>query len=215
MSKLVTLDENTPSINYLCKKDRRFQKVFSMIGNISYKPYEDGYSFLIREIVEQMLSIKAADIIYGRLEELCGGSVCTNSINALTDEQILCIGTSRRKVKAIRSLTEEIENGNIVFSEFENMPDTDIMHKLTSVYGIGAWTTKMYLMFVLDRQDILPFEDVAFLQGYGWAYKTDDYSPAAVQKKCKKWKPYSSIASRYMYRALDRGLTKEDFHLFK
>lgn len=215
MSKLVTLDENTPSINYLCKKDKRFQKVFSMIGSISYTPYEDGYSFLIREIVEQMLSIQVADIIYGRLEELCGGSVCTDAINALTDEQILSIGTSRRKVKAIRSLTEEVENGNIMFSEIETMPDTDIMHKLTSVYGIGTWTTKMYLMFVLDRQDILPFEDAAFLQGYGWAYKTDDYSPAAVQKKCKKWKPYSSIASRYMYRALDKGLTKEEFHLFK
>ena len=86
---------------------------------------------------------------------------------------------------------------------------------LTSVHGIGTWTAKMYLMFVLNRQDVLPFEDVAFLQGYGWAYKTDDFSPAAVQKKCKKWKPYSSIAARYMYKALDRGLTKEEFHLFK
>lgn len=215
MSKLVTLDENTPSIAYLCKKDKRFQKVFSMIGSISYMPHEDGYSFLVREIIEQMLSIKVADIIYNRLEGLCGGSVFPDVISTLSDEQILSIGTSRRKVKAIRSLTEEIERKNIVFSNFENMSDTDVMNKLTGVHGIGTWTAKMYLMFVLDRQDVLPFEDVAFLQGYGWAYKTNDYSPAAVQKKCKKWKPYSSIASRYMYRALDRGLTKEEFHLFK
>lgn len=215
MPKLVTLDENTPSIKYLCKKDKRFQKVFSMIGDISYMPYEDGYSFLIREIIEQMLSIKVADIIFGRLETLCNGNVRPDVIDALSDEQILSIGTSRRKVSSIRSLTQEIECGNIVFADFENLSDIDVLNKLTRVHGIGTWTAKMYLMFVLDRQDILPFEDVAFLQGYGWAYKTDDYSPASIQKKCKKWKPYSSIAARYMYKALDGGLTKEEFHLFK
>ena len=215
MPRVITLDENTPSIQYLCKKDKRFQKVFSMIGSISYELHEDGYSFLIHEIIEQMLSAKAANVIYGRLEQLCGGSVCPDVINTLSDEQIAGVGTSRAKVKAIRSLTQEVENGSIVFSEFEDMPDTEVLHALTRVYGIGTWTAKMYLLFVLDRQDILPFEDVAFLQGYGWAYKTDDYSPAAVRKKCRKWKPYSSIAARYLYQALDRGLTKEEFHLFK
>lgn len=215
MPKLVRLDENTPSIRYLCNKDKRFQKIFFMIGSISYELHEDGYSFLIHEIIEQMLSAKVANVIYGRLEEFCGGSICPDVINSLSDEQISSIGTSKAKVKAIRSLTQEIENGNIVFSEFENMSDADVLHVLTRVHGIGIWTAKMYLLFVLNRQDILPFEDVAFLQGYRWAYKTDDYSPAAVQKKCKKWKPYSSIAARYMYQALDRGLTKEEFHLFK
>lgn len=215
MSELVTLDENTLAIKYLCKKDKRFQKVFFMIGNILYMPYEDGYSFLIREIIEQVLSIKVADIIYSRLETLCDGFVCQNAINTLSDEQILSIGTSKRKVKAIRSLTQEIECGHVVLSDFENLSDKDIMNILTSVHGIGAWTAKMYLMFVLNRQDILPFEDVAFLQGYGWAYKATDYSPATVQKKCRKWKSYSSIAARYMYKALDKGLTKEEFHLFK
>jgi DNA-3-methyladenine glycosylase II len=61
----------------------------------------------------------------------------------------------------------------------------------------------------------LPFEDGAFLQAYKWLYKTDEVSKEAIQKKCKKWKPYSSIASRYMYKALDSGLTKKEFHLYK
>jgi DNA-3-methyladenine glycosylase II len=73
----------------------------------------------------------------------------------------------------------------------------------------------MYLIFVLNRPDVLPVEDTAFLQGYGWAYKTNDYATAAIFAKCKKWKPYSSIAARFLYRALDNGLTKEEFHLFK
>ncbi len=73
----------------------------------------------------------------------------------------------------------------------------------------------MYLIFVLDRPDILPTEDVAFLQAYEWLYKTKDRSKESVEKRCKKWKPYSSVAARYLYRALDSGLTKEEFHLYK
>ena len=69
--------------------------------------------------------------------------------------------------------------------------------------------------FVLDRQDILSTTDVAFLQVYEWIYKTDDRSKTSVEKKCKKWKPYSSTAARYFYRILDGGYTKEEFHLFK
>lgn len=91
----------------------------------------------------------------------------------------------------------------------------DVIKKLTSVRGIGNWTAKMYLLFVLGRQDILPYEDGAFLQSYRWMYRTDECATQAVLKRCKKWKPYSSIASQYLYRALDMGLTKTEFHLNK
>lgn len=60
-----------------------------------------------------------------------------------------------------------------------------------------------------------PYEDGAFLQAYRWAYKTDDPSTQLIKKRCKKWKPYSSTAAPYFYRALDAGLTKEEFHLYK
>ena len=69
----------------------------------------------------------------------------------------------------------------------------------------------MYLIFVLDRQDVLPFEDVAFLQSCQWLYKTNDRTLEAVKKKCKKWKPYSLIAARFLYRALNIGFTKKNF----
>lgn len=211
----IVLSTESPSIQHLCACDKRFAKVYSMVGSITYSPHEDGYAFLIHEIIEQMLSQKASRTIYSRLEALCNGNVCPDTINALTDEEIKSIGTAWRKVNAIRNLTDSIENNVIDLNSFEEMSDEGIIKKITSVHGIGNWTAKMYLIFVLDRQDVLPYEDVAFLQGYKWAYKTDDCSPQAVQKKCHKWRPYSSIAARYMYRALDYGLTKNEFHLFK
>lgn len=104
---------------------------------------------------------------------------------------------------------------NNMFGRITKKDDEEVIKELTTIRGIGKWTAKMYLLFVLDRQDILPIEDGAFLQSYKWLYKTDDISRTSIEKKCKKWKPYSSIATRYLYRALDIGMTKREFHLYK
>lgn len=215
MSKIVTLNAESKSIQHLCKKDKRLAKIISMVGPISYYPYEDGFAFIVHEIIEQMLSIKAGAKIYARLEDLCNGKISIESIDSLTDEQIRSIGTSSSKVTYIRGVTDAVKYGAIDFSSFPFMNNKDVIKTLTSLKCIGNWTVKMYLIFVLDRPDILPTEDVAFLQAYEWLYKTKDRSKESVEKRCKKWKPYSSVAARYLYRALDSGLTKEEFHLYK
>ena len=66
----------------------------------------------------------------------------------------------------------------------------------------------MYLLFFLQRDDVLPYEDGAFLQAYRWLYNTKKCDQKNIEKRCKKWKPYTSIGARYLYRALDTGLTK-------
>lgn len=216
MPEAITLDMNSLPVQYLCKKDKRLAKVISMVGPITYKTHaEDPYAFLIHEIIEQMLSVKAGAKIYSRLETLCNGNISPESVNCLTDSEIKSIGTADSKVLYIRSLTNAVMNGELQFESLVNMKSEDVFKKLTSIRGIGNWTAKMYLLFVLDHPDILPFEDVAFLQTYEWMYKTKDRSRESVCKKCTKWKPYSSTAARFMYRALDMGLTKEEFHLYK
>ena len=157
-----------------------------------------------------MLSVKAADKIYQRLLSLCGGSVTVESISSLSDEDIKTIGTSKQKLRYIRSLTEAVSSGALDFSILPQLCDSDVMKKLTAIQGIGNWTAKMYLIFVLNRQDVLPVEDGAFLQAYRWLYETNDTSRAAIEDRCDAWKPYSSIAARYLYRALDGGHTKSD-----
>lgn len=216
MPNAVTLDMDHPAIQYLCKKDKRLAKVISMVGPITYVPHdEDTYAFLIHEIIEQMLSVKAGRKIYGRLEELCDGEITPERITALSDDEIRGTGTSNAKVEYIRNVTNAILDGSLDFNKLTGLPDSAVIKELTKLRGIGNWTAKMYLMFVLDRPNIIPVEDGAFLQVYKWVYKTDDCSEKAVYKKCKKWSPYATIASRFFYRALDAGMTKEEFHLFK
>lgn len=215
MEAAVTLNKNSLGVKYLCAKDMRLAKVVSMVGTISYILDDNEYAFLIHEIIEQMLSIKAGRKIYERLERLCGGRITPQSVSELSDEAIRSTGTSNAKVSYIRNITDAVLSGYICFDELRELSDEAVIKKLTALRGIGTWTAKMYLIFVLDRQDVLPFEDGAFLQSYRWLYKTTDSTPASVKKKCTKWKPYSSIAARYLYRILDLGLTREEFHLFK
>ncbi len=216
MPNVITLDGDSPSVQYLCQKDKRLAKVIHMVGPISYVPHnEDAYPFLIHEIIEQMLSIKAGQKIYGRLEDLCHGNITPEQIALLSDEQIRSAGTSSAKVNYIRNMTNAVMDGSICLEQMKNLSDKDAIKTLTKIRGIGNWTAKMYLIFVLDRPDVLPVEDGAFLQAYRWVYKTEDCSEKSVYNKCKKWKPYSSIASRFLYRALDAELTKQEFHLFK
>lgn len=205
----VTLSMESESVQYLCKKDKCLSKVIESIGVIQYNPInENPYAFLIHEIIEQMLSIKAAQKIYERLEVLCEGVITPDRISQLSDEEIRNAGTSNAKVEYIRNITSAVLNGTVDFEVMNTLTDDEAIKTLTNIRGIGNWTAKMYLMFVLDRQDILPIEDGAFIQVYRWMYDTDDCSPKSIYAKCKKWSPYSTIAARFCYRALDEGMTK-------
>ena len=216
MSETIILDINSPPVQHLYKKDKRLAKVISMVGPITYTTYaDDPYAFLIHEIIEQMLSIKSGATIYNKFINLCNGRITPKVVNNLSFEEIKSIGTATSKVKFIKGLTEKIISGNLDLESLQGLSDSDVQKSLMSIYGIGQWTSKMYLIFVLDRPDILPLDDVAFLQAYEWLYKTNNRNKDSIIKRCKKWKPYSSYAARFLYKALNSGLTKTEFHLYK
>jgi hypothetical protein len=185
MATQIELTENSPPIQHLCKKDKRLAKVISMVGPITYTVHEDGFDFLFHEIIEQMLSIKAGAKIYERLVKLCNGQITPEQFDSLTDDDIKSIGTSKSKVSYIRTVTNEVLSKNLVRDELQDLSNEEVYKKLLALRGIGKWTAKMYLIFVLNRQDILPYEDVAFLQSYEWLYKTKERSKESIEKKCK------------------------------
>lgn len=216
MPELITINSSSESIIYLSKKDKRLAKLFEIIGEITYIPYEiEPFSFLVDTIVGQMLSQKAANCICERVHLLCNNNVTPNTVSNLSSEQLRSVGVSYSKSTYLLNLSNSVLDGTLNFEELRFMDDQTVFKKITSVRGLGSWSAKMYLIFVLNRQNILPFEDGAFLQSYSWLYKTDDLKPASIKKKCKKWEPYSSIAARYLYKALDNGYTKKEFHLRK
>jgi len=210
LEKVVSLNRKAPEIQYLIKKDTRLDKLIDLVGEITYLPYKDEYSFLVSTIVGQMLSNKVADVLYQRILNVCGE--VSPYIISITDKDMLrSTGISQRKVETIIDLTKKVLSNEIAFADYCKMSDDQIIKALTSVKGIGTWSAKMYLIFVLDRKDVLPYEDGAFIQAYRWLYNTKKFNRDDIVKRCKKWSPYSSYAARYLYKALDSGFTKQNF----
>lgn len=209
MKEIVLTMDSIP-IKHLCGKDKKLKDLIETIGSISYVLHnDDPYCFLIHEIIEQMLSKKAGQKIYERLVDLCDGKVTPEKIAILSSEEIKSIGTASSKVNYIQSITSSILNNKINLDSLPSKSDEEAYKELTKLKGVGSWTANMYLIFVLDRPDILPTEDVAFIQSYKWLYNARKLNKETIEKNCRKWKPYSSIASRYLYRALDMGLVKK------
>lgn len=215
MAELQILSTQNPAVQYLCKKDKRLAKLIEMVGEIEYRTQPDCFARLVRSVINQMLSNKVAYVIGGRVANLCGGAITPENLLKLDRELLRRAGLSYSKADNILGIAKAASDGSLDFSNFPNMTDEEVLKELTRLRGIGTWSAKMYLIFTLDRKDILPYEDVAFLQTYTWLYKTNDLKPASIIKRCKKWKPYSSIAARYFYYALDMGLTKREFRLKK
>lgn len=210
MGQWQTITQEHPAVQYLMKRDKRLAKVIAMIGDIKYEEQADCFARLVRSIVNQMISNKVARILRDRLATLCGGRITSEAILRLTRDQLRGIGLSYSKADYILGAAQAVAAGKICFEKFPQMTDEEVIRKLTSLKGIGVWTAKMYLIFTLNRPNVLPYEDSAFLQSYSWLYKTKELAPKEIMKRCKKWKPYSSFAARYLYYALDIGLTKKE-----
>lgn len=202
-------------IIYLSNRDKRLAKVIQAIGSIKVSEHNDEFSFIVCEIIGQMLSNKVADVMIDRLSKQCGGFITMETIKDVGADGLKGIGLSSAKVSYIHNMIGAIELGELNFDDLREKDDETIIKELKKIKGIGNWTAKMYLLFVLQRENILPYEDGAFLQGYKWLYKTGDVSKDSILRRCKKWEPYSSLAARYMYKAVDFGLTKYPFHLYK
>ena len=198
-------------IEHLKKRDYRLSKVIERIGSLDYSAYnnhQNSFLFLVREIVGQMISSSVKKVIWRRFGELCNNTITPSTVAELSLEQLRSIGLSKSKSSYILNLAKLVSNNEIDFKKMETMSDDEVIKVLTSIKGIGNWTAKMYLLFFLQREDILPYEDGAFLQAYKWLYNTKVIKPESIVRRCKKWKPYTSVGARYMYRALDTGLTK-------
>ena len=208
-------DDTSPALRHLRRRDSKLAAVIDAIGPLDCAPPDaTPFEFLCFHIVGQMLSTKAADVIYARLRALVGNDIAPGRVRALSADELRGIGLSRRKAEYMLGLADTVLAGGIDFQALSSMPDTDVMRTLTALRGVGAWTAKMYLIFMLGREDVLPVEDGAFMQAWRWAYGEAGSELERVREKAARWAPYRSVGARYLYRALDTGLTKTPWEEF-
>lgn len=169
-------------------------------------PAASHFEALTRSIIYQQLSGKAAATIYGRVVAAVGGSVVPESILATSDEILRAAGLSTAKARYVRALADAA-TGGLDFATIASLPDEAVIDALTHVPGVGVWTAQMFLMFRLGRPDVLPTGDLAIQKGVQLAHGLRKRAaPGYVRRAGARWKPYRSLASLYLWAALDQKL---------
>lgn len=166
---------------------------------------DEHYGALVRSIVGQQLSVLAARAIYGRLTDRFGGRPPTPAqILAEDPEQLrAAAGLSRAKVGFLRSLAEHVISGELELERLDRLPDEDVIAELVAVKGLGEWTSHMFLMFHLERPDVLAVGDLGIRRAIERSYALGELpAPAEVERIGEPWRPYRTLACRFLWRSL-------------
>jgi 3-methyladenine DNA glycosylase/8-oxoguanine DNA glycosylase len=165
------------------------------------------FEAMLRSIVYQQLHAKAASTILGRvLVELARhGGAKPEALARVSDAALRRAGLSANKLLAVRDLAAKcIEDTVPTLKEARKLGDDELVARLTTVRGIGPWTVHMLLIFYLGRPDVMPTSDFAIRAGFKKLYKKrKDPTPEAILKHARRWQPYRSVASWYLWRSLD------------
>lgn len=175
-------------------------------------PLQSPYEALLEAIAYQSISGKAAATIYGRIKALSGNGRAPSpeQMRKLRTATLRKAGLSGAKALAMKDLAKKAIEGVVpTVEEAHALSDEELVKRLVSVRGIGAWTVEMFLIFRLGRPDVLPIHDLGVKKGWSVAYgKKHMPSPKELLEFGERWRPYRTVASWYMWRAFGRAGAK-------
>jgi 3-methyladenine DNA glycosylase/8-oxoguanine DNA glycosylase len=197
------------AIEHLSKADRRLAKLISksIEFRLNIEEEQTPYESLLEAIVYQSISGKAAKVIFGRIQALGANGRCPtpDEILLTRKQKLRKLGLSGAKADAARDLAQKTIEGVVpTLEEAHKMSDQELVDRLISVRGIGAWTVEMFLIFRLGRPDVLPIHDYGVQKGFALTYRKKTIpKPRELAAFGERWRPYRTVASWYMWRAVD------------
>lgn len=189
-------------------RDRRMARVIERVGpcKLEIGRAESHLLALVRSIVYQQLSGKAAATILGRLRaELGEGRVPeAHDVLAVDEARLRAAGLSRQKIASLRDLCEKVHAGELPLDRIEELGDDEVIERLVAVRGIGAWSAQMFLLFHLGRLDVWPVDDLGVRKAVARIHRREDLPGRREMATLgDAWRPYRSIASWYLWRSLE------------
>ena len=189
---------------YLARRDPVLKAIIRTIGPCSLRYRPDRFAALVRSIISQQISTKAAAAIAARFESILASTGITPAaVLALSPEALRTAGLSAAKTRALYDLAEKIQDGTVPLKRIHKLPDEEVIASLLPVMGIGRWTAEMFLIFSLGRLDVFPVDDggvrTAIRKQYGLS---ETPTKATLVERAEPWRPYRSIATWYFWRSL-------------
>ncbi len=206
MQQKILIDKN--EIDCLRSKDDHIRKLIDTIGEIDRECIPDPFIALVNSIVFQQLAYKAAICIWNRFEAFIV-EINPDNILQANFESLRTCGLSSTKINYIKNIAETVKRNEVDFTQFSNMSDAEIIENLVKIKGIGKWTAEMFLIFSLNRKNILSYNDLAIVNGLKWLYHMKK-EPTTKQLDSfhHRFSPYNTLASFYLWEITIRNYFK-------
>lgn len=205
MDDTICYREGDAASRALASADPLMADLIARVGSVEFQPMRgDRFAVLVRSVVGQQLSGKAATTIYGRLAEQVG--VTPEALADAPDDVLLGVGLSHRKAEYVRGIGEAARAGEIDLARIDGLPDDEIIEQLTALRGVGTWTAHMFLLFALGRPDVIAADDLGVQQAAGRVMGLGRAATRReVEQAAERWRPYRSAATLYLYREAGMG----------
>ncbi|AGF46720.1 DNA-3-methyladenine glycosylase II [Candidatus Kinetoplastibacterium desouzaii TCC079E] len=188
----------------LKKKDRILKKIIPLYKG-KYKPSANSpFLTLIRFVLGQQVSVKSADTIWGRLIRLLGDNPSPKLILDIDSESLRVIGISKRKIEYLKDIADHFVAKHIQPEKWADMDDESIISDLSSIRGVGRWTAEMFLIFNLQRPDVMPLDDLGLLKAISIHYFSGEpVSRFEAREVSVAWRPWRTVATWYLWRSIE------------
>ncbi len=188
----------------LVKRDRILKKIIPQHPDIWLTTRGNPFVTLARSICGQQISVKAAESVWQRVLLECGKRPTPASVQKAGLERLRAAGLSARKAEYILDLSTHFSDKLVQPARWARMPDEEIIEELTAIRGIGRWTAEMFLIFNLQRPDVLPLDDVGLLNAISLHYFSGEpVSRFEAREVAQGWQPFRTVATWYLWRSLD------------
>lgn len=191
---------------WLSKHDNVLASLIAQHPSCTVRPHQNYYQELVRAIIGQQLSVRAAASITARFVEHFAGFPSPGDLLAANPEQLRALGLSYAKIRSIKDLAERIQKRTVRFEAFADLSNEEIVAQLLPVKGIGEWTAHMFLLFCMGRSNVLATGDLGVRKATQNCYALDALpTPHDIETVAKKgqWAPYESVACWHLWRSLD------------
>jgi DNA-3-methyladenine glycosylase II len=188
---------------HLARRDPVLKRLIAAIGPCTLRYDPDGFAELVRSIIAQQISTRAAASIHARLLQALGRrGLRPAALLALSDEELRGAGLSASKVRSLRDLAGKVREGHVPLRRLPELTDEEVIALLLPVRGIGRWTAQMFLIFSLGRPDVLPVDDLGLRAGVQQAYRLAELPDrVSLTELAEPWRPYRSVATWYFWRS--------------
>lgn len=199
MAEIQYFEYGQKEIDFLKEKDPILGKAIDEVGHVQREIIPDLFMALINSIIGQQISTKAQETIWLRFVDMFN-PVTPANIASLPVETIQTCGISMKKAQYIQDIAASIMDGSLQLEELEHMPDDEVCKWLCQIKGIGAWTAEMLMIFSMQRPDVVSWDDMAILRGLRMLYRHRKITPQLFAKYKKRYSPYGTVASLYLWR---------------